>query len=1171
MNSVNQDDLRQSNSPQCPEDIAKLEQCREGIIENEEKIRLLLDSTAEAIYGLDMQGNCTFCNTACLRILGYAQPEDLLGKNMHWLIHSKHPDGTPFPIEECRIFRAFQKGEGTHVDDEVLWRSDGTSFPAEYWSFPQRHKGEIVGAVVTFIDITERKEAEHRQRLSMEILGILNDSTALSDSINQILAAIQRATGFDTVGIRLRKGDDFPYYSQNGFSHEFILAENSLIVRGMDGGPCRDEHGNLILECTCGLVLSGKTDPASPLFSSGGSFWINDSVPLLDLPVENDPRLHPRNRCIEEGYRSIALIPIRANQQIVGLLQLNDRKKDCFTIEAVQFFEAIAASIGVALMRKQEAEIVRESEEKYRRLVETSVDGIMSLDAKGHITFLNRQISLMFGYSVEEMLGQKYESFIADEQLGDHYIQMELRRHGKDAVYERCFKKKDGSRFWAIVSAKSLMNSEGEFEGSFGMIADITQRKLAEEALREKTAFLTGLLSSLPDIVFFKDKRGIYLGGNPEFARLVDRNVDEVVGLADYDLFHKDIADLFRVYDRIMFERGEPCRNEEWVEYPDGACVLLDTLKAPLRDADGNIIGLIGVGRDITAKKEAETELKAAVAALDATNKSLEEARRIAESANCAKSEFLANMSHEIRTPMNGIIGMTTLALGTDPTPIQREYLDAIKDSADSLLTIINDILDFSKVEAGRLELDIVPFQPVDKINATMNALAFRANQNGLELKCVIDSNVPPLLMGDPDRLRQIIVNLVGNAIKFTERGSVTLSVERYDAAKPTDDSCMLHFAVTDTGIGISHDKQRLIFEAFSQADSSIAKRFGGTGLGLTISSRLVELMGGQIWVESVPDQGSTFHFTAQFAFSCTEAKPTLSMQMERLKDMPMLVVDDSATNRRVLYNMLSQWHVKTVLACTAWEATVAAANAVNQGTPYPIILVDYLMPEVDGITLIQEMRGDAQFAKSSYILLSSSPGADVIARRREVAIDAFLQTPVQQADLLKVIIATLDQKQEMPAVQPAAETPTEAKLPSEPSKDSTEQRRQLHILLAEDNRINQQVALHFLENEGYKVTLAKNGHEAIAFNQEYQPDLILMDIQMPDMDGLQATAAIRAEESGTKKHVPIIAVTAYAMKSDRDRCMEGDMDGYVSKPIQLDELRKAIAAAMAKADEILV
>ena len=399
--------------------------------------------------------------------------------------------------------------------------------------------------------------------------------------------------------------------------------------------------------------------------------------------------------------------------------------------------------------------------------------------------------------------------------------------------------------------------------------------------------------------------------------------------------------------------------------------------------------------------------------------------------------------------------------------------------------------------------------------------------------------------------------------IKFTEHGNVSLSVERYGAANLIGDSCVLHFAVSDTGIGIPEDKQRLIFEAFSQADSSIARRFGGTGLGLAISSRLVELMGGQIWVESTPEKGSTFHFTVQFALSRQETKPPLSMQLERLKNVPMLVVDDSATNRRVVYNMLSQWQIKPVLASTAWEATVAATNAANQGTPFPIILVDYLMPEVDGITLIQEMRDDPQLSTGAFILLSSSAGADVVARRREVDIDAFLQTPIQQADLLKVISAVLNQKQETTADRSMQEGTGATILPSVPEEKPIAERRQLHILLAEDNRINQQVAIHFLENEGHRVTLAKNGHEAIAFNKKHQPDVILMDLQMPDMDGLQATAAIRAEEAGTGKHVPIIAVTAYAMESDRNRCLAGGMDGYVSKPIQLEELRLALATAM--------
>jgi PAS domain S-box-containing protein len=479
----------------------------EALRESSEKINLLLNSAAEAIYGIDRNGNCTFCNDACLRLLGYKRPEELLGKNMHWQIHSKRPDGTPYPIEECRIFQAFLKGEGAHVDDEVLWRCDGTSFPAEYWSYPQRRNGAAVGAVVSFFDITARKNAERLHDLSAEILSILNDQSVLADAINATLTAIKRAVGVDAVGIRLRSGDDFPYFGQDGFSKEFLLTENTLTARDHDGGLRRDENGNIRLECTCGLVIAGATDPANPLFTKGGSFWTNDSSSLLVLSAAKDPRLHPRNRCIHEGFLSVALIPIRANREIIGLLQLNGRERGCFTLGMIHSLEEISGSTGLALMRKEAEEALRESEKRFKALFAGARDAIVVISiAKdglpGNFVEVNDVACERLGYTRKELLKLSPKDIDSPESAANiPALTRQLAEKGH-VVFDAVHQAKDGRLIPVEISSQRL--ELGGKQVFMSIVRDITERKRfetelmkakesAEAANRAKSVFLANM------------------------------------------------------------------------------------------------------------------------------------------------------------------------------------------------------------------------------------------------------------------------------------------------------------------------------------------------------------------------------------------------------------------------------------------------------------------------------------------------------------------------------------------------------------------------------------------------------------------------------------------------------------------------------------------------------
>lgn len=783
--------------------------------------------------------------------------------------------------------------------------------------------------------------------------------------------------------------------------------------------------------------------------------------------------------------------------------------------------------------QRAEQELGR-SEAHYFSLIENLPIHVIRKDVAGRFTLASQSFCELSGISLKDLIG-KTDHDLYPENLANKYRADDLHVIEKQTVINDVERNQlpDGTTSYVQVIKMPIMGEQGQVVGIQGIFWDVTVRMQAEDQLRESEARKRAIFETAVDCILFIDEAGKVVEVNRAALRILNCKREGVIGKEFANIFVTPVSQQ-RFRESLLRYQGAGemgsmlgRRLEVELERKTGEKFIAEiaTQPIPLKGSAGFAIFL----RDITEQKQYEETLR--------------EAKEAAEAASNAKSLFVANMSHEIRTPMNAIVGITELLLDTKLTRSQSEYLTTIQQSADALLCVISDILDFSKIEAGKLELDEADFEFREAIGDTLNSLALRAHGKGLELVLHVSPSTPEWVHGDQNRLRQVLVNLVGNAIKFTAAGEVVLRVEPETGHQ---DRVLLRFAVVDTGIGIAKARREAIFAAFEQADNSMTRKYGGTGLGLAIASRLVQLMGGRVWVESEEGEGTTFFFTIRFKLASTPENSADAWRSADLAGLRVLIVDDNATNRIVVEEMLSGWGIQSVSVDSS-AAAVSLLEASDQTSQqFDLVLIDGQMPEADGFELAEQLVAKENFDPPIVMMLTTGEHHRRVQRCETLGLEAYLLKPLKRSELLDAIRLALHK------------TDTGKSLAERGSPAS--QLSPLNILLAEDSLVNQKVAIGLLQRQGHRIHIANNGREAVQAAKHEEFDVVLMDVQMPEMDGFEATRTIRARERATREHLPIIAMTAHAMKSDRDACLDAGMDGYVSKPIRVSELYQTIA-----------
>jgi PAS domain S-box-containing protein len=1311
------------------EDITERKRAQEERNRVTKQMEMLLESTGQSIYGIDPQGNCSFINRATCEMVGY-RPEEALGRNMHDLVHHHKPDGSLYPVEECPVYRALRKGEGCRVDTEVVWRRDGSSIQVEYSSFPILEGGAITGAVVTVVDITERKRSEEKVRESeqlfrsifenaqigissyriatqehfsnralQEMLGYTGEELCRLEQWDEIVHPEERTSGAERyneliqgkretdeyehrfihrdgriiiangrfnllrdatgkpqhvvamteditsrkrdqeavreseqlfrsifensqIGIGLYKIDSQEHVSNRalhdmlGYTGEELsrLGQWDEIVPAEERASCgqryaelvqgkreTDEYeqhfirrdGTIVLgngkfqllrdangkpQCIVGLTediterrraqeaLQAREQLFRSIFENAqigiSIFNINAQEHITNLALQEMLGYSEKELMSLEQWDSIVHPDARAlgAQRYADLIQ-GRRDKDEFENRYVRRDGRIVVSNGrfnllrdlagkpqylVALteditVRKRAEEKLRESEQLFRTIFENAPVGISLYNVAKQQYITNRALHEMLACTHEDLSSvEKWNQIVhPDERASGAERYAELLR-GERAYdeWEQRFVLRDGRIVIADGRFSVIRDVAGKPQFLLNMTEDITERKAAEELLRRREEELRRA-NFLADTALELSKAGYWhvpLDGSgwynssarrvavfgdlprPDYRYRLDEmfghasEADEAAAKIAREAFSAAVEGKTPKYDTV-FAYKRPI---------DGKVAWVRALGHVVKDSDGKPTDMYGVSQDITEFKRLEAELLTA--------------KEAAEAATKAKSGFLANMSHEIRTPMNAILGMTHLALKTELTPKQRDYLTKTRVAAQGLLGIINDILDFSKIEAGKLNLERTDFRLDVVLDNLSTMVSQRAHEKNLEFLVAAQPDLPAILVGDPLRLSQVLINLVNNAVKFTERGEIVVTVKLEERVS---NQVKLKFGVRDSGIGMTPEQTARLFQAFSQADSSTTRKYGGTGLGLFICKRLVETMEGNIWADSEYGRGSTFCFTAWFGVGTVEKRQRALPP--GLTGVRVLVVDDNATGREILADMLRQFTFRVESASSGNDALRELANADTQD-PYRLVLMDWQMPGLDGLETSRRVKCGGNLRNLPKILMITEFDREEIHKQaQEIEIEGILQKPVSPSVLFDTLMSLFGVATEEGVPDTARKGDRDLPLASG-----------IRVLLVEDNEVNQQVARELLESEGANVTIANHGAEAVKIlTQGNQPppfDIVLMDLQMPEMDGLTATRLLRTEPR--LQQLPIIAMTAHVMAEEVQRCLDAGMNDHVGKPI---------------------
>jgi PAS domain S-box-containing protein len=1143
-----------------------------------------IDVYYDGAYWTDADNRIIYVNDAGCKALGYER-EELIGMTMRDVI----PQASPETL--TRLWESL-RSQGFFSFESVHRRKDGSEFPVElvitYVQFAGR---EFACGFAR--DITERRNFESRLRLQAAALEAAHNAIVITDREGKILwvnPGFATLTGYtleEAIGQnpRILKSGKQPLVFYKDL-WDTVLAGNvwhgELTNRRKDGTlyeeemtitPVRNEavaitHFIAIKQDVTERKRAEKALRESEQFSREVIASAQEGVVVYDREF----RYQVWNRFMEEltgvpasealGKHGFDLFPHLREQKVEGLLQralagevvrspdmpfrvpTTGKSGWIASVFSPHFGDGgeILGVIGIIddITERKRAETARqESEERFRSLFENATVGIYRTTATGQVLLANPALLKMLGYkTVEELAERNLEEEGFEPTYPRQRFRERMDRDGEVKGLEVVWERQDGSTIFVRESARAICGEGNQLLYYDGIVEDITERKLAEEMLQESEERFRQMAENVEEVLLLFDpqvNKVFYV--SPAYEKVWGRSCESLYASPRSFLagIHPDDRPIIAASLEISHRsRGE---WEYRVIRPDGTVRWVWDRAFPIRDSAGKVVRIAELVQDITERKQVEV----------ATHRAME----AAEEANRAKSEFLANMSHELRTPMNAVIGMTELALATDLDPEQRHYLELVESSADSLLDLINNILDFSKIDAGKFELEATPFILANVVDAALHSLAIQAYRKGLEMACGLDPGIPSPLVGDPLRLKQIVVKLVENAIKFTDQGEVVLRawVESKEEA-----AVVLHIAVADTGVGIPEDKIALVFEAFTQVDGSLTRRFEGAGLGLAICSELVRMMGGAIWVESGKDRGSTFHVTVRLGLDTGKASDSDEGVSDLLRSMPVLVVDDHAASREILADMLRHRGMVPTVVDGGEAALATIREAQASVSPFRLALFDAQISGSDGLVLAEQARRITGFSAPILMMLPPTDAGRDATRCRELGIVDYCTKPVGESDLVKAIVKALG-------------TSAAGTAPPKICGSSQELGRALHILLAENNEVSQVLVTHLLEKRGHRVSPAADGLEVLAAVQDAHSqdfDLVLMDTEMPCMNGLEATRAIREFERKTGGRLPIIAMTVHPMPSEEEACRAAGMDAYLAKPLRASALFEIIQRAVA-------